>query len=584
MNLLLRYLRPHRTAVIGALACCAGNQLLLLMDPLIVRRIIDRYAVNFAGRERQWLINVGFLLAAGIVATFMAWVAKSYQIEFVHRVARRVSLQIYGDGVRNSLNMSFSESGEHRSGEIASRLQAARNDVDRFLTAFVNSAFAPLVSVVFLIFYVSRIHWILVPTYLIAIPGVVAATFMLSRRVLDIQQSIATESARLSGSATELFRNLEFIRGLGLANHGSDRVKADGHRLFELELKKHRAIRRLSFFHGAGVNAVRFAIVALLLYLVSLRQITMGQFFSLFLYLYMLLNPIQEMGEMLNLYRETEGTLEGVRFLLEKPGAEPVRISPGTDTEPIEGIAFHRVCFRYPGSEKPTLDEISFSAERGAVVAIVGKSGAGKTTIVKLLLGILEPDSGSIVMNGNVLGKSQMQMMRERTGLVTQETQLFSGSIRDNLIFVQPEATDAECVDALEQAAATGLLSRATRGLDTPIGEGGMKLSGGERQRLAIARALLRKPQLLIFDEATSALDLLTEAEIAATLRSIHERRNMITIVITHRLSTIRAADRIFVVDQGRVVDSGDHDLLLSRAGLFRNLWTQQNHSRASAT
>jgi ATP-binding cassette subfamily B protein len=222
------------------------------------------------------------------------------------------------------------------------------------------------------------------------------------------------------------------------------------------------------------------------------------------------------------------------------------------------------------------LQDISFTVGRGDTVAFVGPSGSGKTTLVKLLVGLYAPQEGRILYNGYPSTRVDLDRFRERMGLVTQDTQLFSGSIRENLVFVQPSATDEECLEVLHRAAASGLLARADRGLDTVIGEGGVKVSGGEKQRLSIARALLRRPQLLVFDEATSALDSLTEEEITQTVRTVSSAEDGITILIAHRLSTIMHADRIYVLERGRIVESGGHDDLLEQRGLYYAMWRQQ--------
>jgi ATP-binding cassette subfamily B protein len=169
-----------------------------------------------------------------------------------------------------------------------------------------------------------------------------------------------------------------------------------------------------------------------------------------------------------------------------------------------------------------------------------------------------------------------LDKFRERIGFVTQDAQLFSGTIRENLLFVHPDATDEQCMDVLRRAAATSMLNRADQGLDTVIGEGGMKISGGEKQRLSIARALLRDPQLLVFDEATSSLDSLTEEEISRTMRDVAQGADVITVLIAHRLSTVLHADRIFVLERGQVVEAGHHDELLARKGLYYAMWRQQ--------
>jgi ATP-binding cassette subfamily B protein len=248
----------------------------------------------------------------------------------------------------------------------------------------------------------------------------------------------------------------------------------------------------------------------------------------------------------------------------------------------LNWLAFDHISFKHQSASSPALTDISFKAGRGDTIAFVGPSGAGKTTLVKLLVGLYPPQSGDILYNGHRAATIDLNQLRERIGFVTQDTQLFSGTIRENLLFVNPAATDAECMDVLRQAACDNLLARADRGLDTVIGEGGVKVSGGEKQRLSIARALLRHPHLLVFDEATSSLDSLTEEEIGETIRNVAASQDVITILIAHRLSTIMHADRIFVLERGRVIESGSHGALLEQKGLYYAMWRQQIGERRS--
>jgi ATP-binding cassette subfamily B protein len=222
------------------------------------------------------------------------------------------------------------------------------------------------------------------------------------------------------------------------------------------------------------------------------------------------------------------------------------------------------------------LNNISFVANNSQTIAFVGPSGSGKTTLVKLLVGLYPPKDGAILYNGIPSTAIDLDELREKIGFVTQDTQLFSGTIRENLLFVRPAATDEECLEVLQKAACQSLLARADKGLDTVIGEGGVKVSGGEKQRLSIARALLRQPDILVFDEATSSLDSLTEEEITETIREVSVIRDHITILIAHRLSTIMHADRIFVLEKGHIIESGRHEELLLEKGLYYAMWRQQ--------
>jgi len=273
-------------------------------------------------------------------------------------------------------------------------------------------------------------------------------------------------------------------------------------------------------------------------------------------------------------YRETEASLANFQALLDAP-REPRPADP-VELGELTRLAFQGVTFTHQSAAAPAVQDVSFELRRGETIALVGPSGAGKTTLVKLLVGLYRPQAGRILYDGAPHDRVRLEKLRERIGFVTQDTQLFSGSIRENLLFVRPDASDAECLEVLERAACQPLLERAERGLDTLIGEGGVKVSGGEKQRLSIARALLRRPHLLVFDEATSALDSLTELEVSRTIREVAQDRRVMTVLIAHRLSTVLHADRIYVLERGHVVEEGRHEELLAAKGLYYAMWRQQ--------
>ncbi len=230
------------------------------------------------------------------------------------------------------------------------------------------------------------------------------------------------------------------------------------------------------------------------------------------------------------------------------------------------------------------MDGISFRVRTGETIAFVGPSGAGKSTLVKLLVGLYKPVEGKILFNESPSDRIRYNELRRQIGFVTQDTYLFAGTIKDNLLFVKSDATDTELLDALHKASCDLLLKNSPGGMNTVLGEGGMKLSGGEKQRISIARALLRHPRLLIFDEATSALDSLTEEDITNTIRKISMAREHITILIAHRLSTIMHADLIYVLEKGKIIETGSHDQLLQSKGLYYAMWRQQVGERREVT
>jgi ATP-binding cassette, subfamily B, bacterial len=397
---------------------------------------------------------------------------------------------------------------------------------------------------------------------------------VLSRKIKDVQKRIVKETTALAGATTESLRNIELVKSLGLAPQEIARLNGTTAKILKLELKKVRYLRSLSFVQGTCVNLLRTSILFLMLYLIFTRRITVGQFFSLFIYSFFIFGPLQELGNAINVYRETEVSLQNFEAILSLP-PDPRPEHP-VALESLESLEFDDVSFQHQSASAPALRGISFQVARGETIAFVGPSGAGKTTLVKLLVGLYRPNTGHIYYNGTPEDEIAMEDLRERIGFVTQDAQLFSGSIRENLCFVRPDATDEECLQVLRQASVESLLKRADKGLDTVIGEGGVKVSGGEKQRLSIARALLRKPQLLVFDEATSALDSLTEEEISQTIRDVAEKRDAITILIAHRLSTVMHADRIYVLERGGIVEFGQHAELVANKGLYYAMWRQQ--------
>ncbi|MBI3195623.1 MAG: ABC transporter ATP-binding protein, partial [Ignavibacteriae bacterium] len=298
------------------------------------------------------------------------------------------------------------------------------------------------------------------------------------------------------------------------------------------------------------------------------------QFFSLWIYSFFIFGPLQELGNIINIYREAEVSLNNFEQIMNTP-KEPRPLNPASLGQ-IKMLSFEQVSFKHQSATKNALNNISFSVRTGESIAFVGPSGSGKTTLVKLLVGLYRPQEGRILYDTISGNDVDLDRLREQIGFVTQDTQLFSGTIKENLLFVNPKATDAECMDVLHKAACQSLLSRADKGLDTVIGEGGVKVSGGEKQRLSIARALLRHPNILVFDEATSSLDSLTEEEITETIRDIATRREMITIMIAHRLSTILHADKIYVLERGEIIEAGTHSELLAMKGLYFAMWRQQ--------
>ncbi len=583
MKLLYAYLRGYWRLVVLALVLAAINQTFSLLDPLIFRHVIDEYAMRFKEYSTsEFFRGVSLLLLAAVGVAFVSRVAKNFQDYFINVITQRLGARMYSDGIRHSLELPYQVFEDQRSGETLGRLQKVRADVEKLIQAAVNVLFTSAVGIVFVVVYAFSVHWIIAPVFFSTVPILGVLSSVLSRKIKRIQKVIVAETTALAGSTTESLRNIELVKSLGLANQEISRLNATTDKILKLELKKVRYLRSLSFIQGTSVNALRTSILFLMLYLIYAQEITVGQFFSLWIYSFFIFGPLQELGNVINVYREAEVSLGIFQEILATP-TEPRPQDPAPLGD-LTRLAFEDVSFKHPSAANHALSGVSFSLERGETVAFVGPSGAGKTTLVKLLVGLYHPDEGRILYNGHAGTVVDLDELRETIGFVTQDTQLFSGSIRENLLFVRPDATDAECLEVLDKAACESLLARADNGLDTVIGEGGVKVSGGEKQRLSIARALLRRPHLLVFDEATSSLDSLTEDDISRTIRDVARGHDLMTVLIAHRLSTVMHADRIFVLEQGRIVESGRHEELLELKGLYYAMWRQQVGERRLAT
>jgi ATP-binding cassette subfamily B protein len=513
---------------------------------------------------------------------FVSRVAKNFQDYYINVVTQQVGARLYSDGVRHALQLPYAVFEDQRSGETLGILQKVRADTERLITQFVSTLFFTLVGIVFVMVYAFTVHWAIVPFFLLTIPLLGLLSSVLSRRIKKVQKTIVAETTALAGSTTESLRNIELVKSLGLAQQEVTRLNTATTRILGLELKKVRYLRGLSFLQGTSVNFMRTSLLFVMLYLIFANEITVGQFFSLFIYSFFIFGPLQQLGDVVLVYREAEVSLNRFATLMET-APEP-RPEQGVTLSALSTLAFEHVGFQHQTATVPALADISFDLRRGQTVAFVGPSGAGKTTLVKLLVGLYRPQAGRILYDGHPHDAIDIETLRSRIGFVTQETQLFAGTIRENLLFVRPQASDDECLEVLRQAACDNLLERGGRGLETVIGEGGMKLSGGEKQRLAIARALLRRPHLLVFDEATSSLDSLTEEDISHTIRDVARSRDVMTILIAHRLSTILHADRIHVLERGQIVESGSHDELVAQKGLYYAMWRQQVGERRAET
>lgn len=587
MKILFKYIRPYRPLVLLAFVLAAINQTFSLFDPMIFGKLIDGFAkspfkdANGNTRDQAaFLTGVGNMLLLLVGTAMVSRIAKAFQDYVVNVIIQKFGAALFTDGLRHSMQLPYQAFEDQRSGETLSILTKARADCEKFISYVVNVLFGIIVSVIFVSIYATRLHWSIIPIYIGGASMIAYVTNLLSKKIKSIQKNIVKETTTLAGTTTESLRNIELVKSLGLTTQEINRLNNNTYKILALELKKVKNIRSLSFIQGTMVNALRQVITFTLMWLIFKEILTVGQLISLQFYSFFIFGPLQEIGSIIMSYRETEASLNNFEALMNKP-TEQTPTNP-TNMGNIEQLAFQNVSFQHQTANFKAIDNISFIAKKGETVAFVGPSGAGKSTLVKLLVGLYTNQDGAILVNGIDTHQIDMNALRNQISFVTQDTQLFAGTIKENLAFVAPEATDAEMLEALTKASCTNILDKGGNGLATVIGEGGLKLSGGEKQRLSIARALLRHPHLLIFDEATSSLDSITEESITDTIRELSTEREQITIMIAHRLSTIIHANRIYVLEKGQVIEEGTHQSLLEEKGLYYAMWRQQIGERKS--
>ncbi|MHA4808706.1 ABC transporter ATP-binding protein [Flavitalea flava] len=597
MKILLNYLKPYKWIVVLALLLAAINQSFSMLDPYFFGKLLDKYASHpydighyspnkvfiKTGTRTQSEFIWGVLGFLGILISvaMVSRIAKAFQDYFGNVIVQKFGATIFTDGLRHSMALPFSEFEDQRSGETLSILSKVRADTEKFILAFINVLFGILVGVVFISVYSFWLHWSIMPIYVLGMILLSVLTSLLSKKIKRIQKNIVSETNALAGSTTESLRNIELVKSLGLTEQEVSRLNQNTFKILGLELRKVKSIRSLNFIQGTFVNFLRQCIMFLLLWLVFKGRLTPGEVMTMVFYSFFIFGPLQELGNIIMFYREAEASLTNFDNLMKKspelPPAEAKHLGP------IRTLSFQDVVFRHQTAHHNAVDHIDFDVNTGETIAFVGPSGSGKSTLMKLIVGLYRPNEGKIFYNGLDENAIDFDDLRKQIGFVTQDTQLFAGTIKENLLFVNPSASEADLLEALEKASCMGLLEKAEKGMDTMIGEGGLKLSGGEKQRLSIARALLRRPKLLIFDEATSALDSLTEEDITSTIRKISLEGNQITILIAHRLSTILHADRIYVLEKGEVVETGTHGSLLEEKGLYYAMWRQQIGERKYA-
>ena len=575
---LLRYARGYRRQIIAATTCSIINKLFDIAPEILIGVAID-VVVN---QEESFVAGLGFETAQEqitilAVLTFFIWAGESlfeYLFQILWRnLAQRLQSDLRQDAYEHAqrLDMSFFEA--RSSGQLVATMNDDVNQLERFLDGGANAMIQVLVTVV----AVGAVFFVLSPLIALLaftpIPLIIWGAFYFQRKAgplyADVREKVGDLSSRLANN----LGGIATIKSFTAEQREAKRLKESSEAYVEAN---RRAIRISSAF----IPVIRMAILAGFLATFTVGgmmalegNLNVGAYGVLVFLTQRLLWPLTGLAEVIDLFERAMASTRRILDLL----AEPVHVRDEGGkalAEPVKGdVELDKVSFHYPSSGAGIRD-ISLTVPTGNTLALVGATGSGKSTLIKLLLRFYDPSNGQIRIDGQPIRDLSLQSLRGAIGLVSQDVYLFEGTIRENLAYGNPAASDTEIIDAAKTAEAWSFIEALPEGMNTPVGERGVRLSGGQRQRLSLARALLKNPPILVLDEATSAVDNETEAAIQRSLKRIGHNRTV--IMIAHRLSTIVDADSIAVIEGGKVLEQGTHRELLDQDGAYANQWRVQ--------
>lgn len=566
LTALLPRVRPY----VGRLAICAVCLLIAaavgLAFPQIVRKLLD---AAFQQHDRGLLDRI----AIGLVLAFALQGAANFiQVYLLTGTAERVIAKLREDVFAHLINLSPGFYTERRTGELTSRLSADLAVLQTLMGTWISELARQSLFLIGGIVLLTLTHPRLTTTTLAVVPVVVATAFFFGRRLRRASTGVQDRVAEAMGMADEAFSQIRTVQSFVREAEETRRYQALLSDVVRAALA--RALMRAMLFGIVGF--VAFAGVVAVLWqggvLVLEGALTPGALVSFLLYAITVAAAVGSLASLFGSYQEAIGAAQRVFELLEmRPTvAEPVHHVPLP--QPVRGaVSLEDVSFRYAPELPEALSDVSFAIKPGEVVALVGPSGAGKTTVASLIPRFWDVTGGRITLDGVDIRALSFADLRGSIGLVPQEPALFSGSIRENIAYARPDASDADVNAAAAAAHAIEFIDRLPQGMETRVGERGVKLSGGQRQRIALARVFLKDPVVVVLDEATSSLDNESERLVEEAMEELLRGRT--TLIIAHRLRTVRRADRVLVLEHGRIVEEGTHDVLASGAGVYGKLY-----------
>jgi ATP-binding cassette subfamily B protein/subfamily B ATP-binding cassette protein MsbA len=572
----LRWLWPHRYAVGAVFVFALLTAGLQMIEPLFMRYIIDRVLLNTgldpAARLPRLHLAGGVFLGV-IVLSNLIGVLKDYRQRLLNT---QVMLSLRRSLFERLVHLPLPRLWDMKTGGILSRLTG---DVDTTTGLLQMAIVSPALSILRLVIAVAvllTLNWRLALMAMAVIPGAVLMSFASARRIRPIYRSVRKDVEEIDGRVGETFSGIRVVRAFGGERRELLDYMRGRHTVLRKELFAHRRELVLWTSWGLLVSGVNVVIVWYGGYLNAVGRASIGDIMAFQWYTFLLLNPVWNIVNSFSELQRSLAAMERVFEVLAMAGDKPDRPDARDAPRVVRAIQFEDVAFEYREG-RPVVREFNVAVPGGSVVALVGRSGAGKTTVTDLVARFHDPTRGRILVNGTDIRDFRLRTYRDLLAIVQQDVFLFDGSVRDNIAYGRHGATDAEIEDAARRANAHEFIAKLPAQYETFVGERGVKLSGGQQQRLAIARAILASPQILILDEATSNLDTESEQLIQASMATLLAGRT--TFVIAHRLSTIRRADLILLMDDGRVIERGTHEELMRARGTYHGMVLRQMES-----
>ena len=570
------WLRPHawRLALLFSLSLIGIG--IDMVWPLVSAHLIDGVILSKRLSVEQKVGELtGFALGMGglfMVGSGLSWL-RSLRLQLLNS---RLAFQLRGALFHRILRLPMSELTEMKTGGILSRLS---NDVDSTTGLLQQALLSPVLSslrLVVTLCIIFALNWRIAAAVMIAMPPILLAQNLWARRIRSIWKSMGQDRQEIDARVSEGLSGVRIVRGFGREQREQLAYTLGHHTVIRKQMLATRTQRSVALIWELIMPLTQVTIIGFGGYLVVKGQATLGVLIAFQGYVWRLLEPVMQIASSLSETQRGLAAMERVFDVFDKPEEKPDPPDAVAAPDHVDELRFERVSFAYR-SDVPVLHDFNLRVPGGSVIALVGASGAGKTTVTDLLARFYDPSSGQILLNGVDLRRIRLKSFRALLGIVQQEVFLFDGSVRENIAYGRAEASELEVLDAAERANADEFIRRLPEGYDTLIGERGVKLSGGQRQRLSIARALLADPKILILDEATSSLDTESEQLIQASIDELLRHRT--TFIIAHRLSTIAHADQIVVLDAGVIVERGSHQELLRQGGRYAAMVARQTRS-----